>query len=75
MKGMIEPFLRDVQSRRGIYDFRVIIDETNNTGERIDRNEMWCDLYIKPTRSAEFIVLNFISTKTGVDFSEVIGQV
>lgn len=71
--GMIDPFLRDVQSRRGLYDFRIICDETNNTGERIDRNELWCDIYLKPTRAAEFIVLNFIATKTGVNFDEVIG--
>jgi len=68
--NMINPFLRDVQSRRGIYDFRVICDETNNTPERIDRNELWCDILIKPTRTAEFIVLNFVATKTGASFEE-----
>lgn len=75
MKGMIEPFLRDVQSRRGIYDFYVQIDEENNTAERIDRNELWASIFIKPTRSAEFIVLQFVATKTGANFQELIGQV
>lgn len=69
--NLIEPFLRDVQSRRGIYDFLVVCDSTNNTPERIDRNELWCDIYIKPTRAAEFIVLNFIATKTGANFTEL----
>jgi hypothetical protein len=70
--NMITPFLRDVQSRRGIYDFLVVCDSTNNTAERIDRNELWCDIYIKPTRAAEFIVLNFIATKTGASFTELV---
>jgi hypothetical protein len=70
--NMIEPFLRDVRSRRGIYDFLVVCDSTNNTAERIDRNELWCDIYIKPTRAAEFIVLNFIATKTGASFTELV---
>ena len=70
--NMISPFLRDVRSRRGIYDFLVVCDSTNNTGERIDRNELWCDIYIKPTRAAEFIVLNFIATKTGASFTELV---
>jgi hypothetical protein len=71
--NMIDPFLRDVRSRRGIYDYMVVCDETNNTAERIDRNELWCDIYIKPTRAAEFIVLNFIATKTGASFTELAG--
>ena len=75
MKGMIEPFLRDVKSRRGIYDFYVQIDEENNTPERIDRNELWASIFIKPTRTAEFIVLQFVATKTGANFSELIGSV
>jgi hypothetical protein len=70
---MVEPFLKDVRGRQGIYDFRVVCDTTNNTGEVIDRNEFVADIYIKAQRSAEFIVLNFISTKTGVDFNELIG--
>jgi hypothetical protein len=69
--NMIEPFLRDVKARRGVYDYLVICDETNNTPERIDRNELWCDIYVKPTRAAEFIVLNFIATKTGASFTEI----
>jgi hypothetical protein len=69
--NMIDPFLRDVKARRGVYDFLVICDETNNTPERVDRNELWCDIYIKPTRAAEFIVLNFIATKTGASFTEI----
>ena len=73
--NMINPFLRDVQSRRGIYDFRVICDESNNTPERIDRNELWCDILIKPTRTAEFIVLNFVATKTGASFEEAAAAV
>ncbi|MFW6014847.1 MAG: phage tail sheath C-terminal domain-containing protein [bacterium] len=72
MKNMIEPFLRDVRGRRGIYDFLVQIDENTNTPERMDRNEMWGNIFIKPTRSAEFIVLNFIATKTGASFEEMI---
>jgi phage tail sheath protein FI len=70
--NMIEPFLRDVKSRRGIYDYLVVCDSSNNTAERIDRNELWCDLYIKPTKAAEFIVLNFIATKTGASFTELV---
>ena len=69
--NMIDPFLRDVRSRRGVYDYMIVCDATNNTPERIDRNELWCDIYIKPTRAAEFIVLNFIATKTGASFSEL----
>ena len=69
--NMIDPFLRDVRSRRGIYDYMVVCDSSNNTPERIDRNELWCDIYIKPTRAAEFIVLNFICTKTGASFTEL----
>lgn len=69
--NMLNPFLRDVKSRRGIYDFEVICDGTNNTPARIDRNEMWCDIYIKPTKPAEFIVLNFIATQTGASFTEL----
>lgn len=73
-KNQIEPFLRDVQGRRGIYDFRVVIDETNNTAEVIDRNELVGDIYIKPARVAEFIKLNFVATRTGVAFEEVVGK-
>ena len=73
-RNMVEPFLRDVQGRRGIFDFRVVCDETNNTGEVIDRNEFIGDIYIKPARSINFIQLNFVAVRTNVDFSEVVGQ-
>jgi len=72
-RNLVEPFLRDIRGRRGIYDFRVICDETNNTGEVIDRNEFVADIFIKPARSINFITLNFIATRTGVAFEEVAG--
>ncbi len=73
-KNLVEPFLRDVQGRRGIYDFKVVCDSTNNTGEVIDRNEFIGDIYIKPARSINFIQLNFVAVRTGVEFSEIVGQ-
>ena len=73
-KNLVEPFLRDVQGRRGITDFRVVCDDTNNTGEVIDRNEFIGDIYIKPARSINFIQLNFVAVRTGVDFNEIVGQ-
>ena len=72
-RNLVEPFLRDVQGRRGITDFRVVCDATNNTGEVIDRNEFIGDIFIKPARSINFITLNFIAVRTGVSFSEVGG--
>jgi len=72
-KNLVVPFLKTVQQRRGITDFKVVCDETNNTGEVIDRNEFVADIFVKPTRSINFIQLNFIATKTGVNFSEVGG--
>ena len=72
-RNLIEPFLRDVQGRRGITDFKVKCDSTNNTGEVIDRNEFIGDIFIKPNRSINFITLNFIATRTGVSFDEVGG--
>lgn len=72
-KSMVEPFLRDVQGRRGIIEFRVVCDDTNNTGEVIDRNEFVGDIYIKPTRSINFITLNFIAARTSVSFDEIGG--
>ncbi|MCK9369358.1 phage tail sheath subtilisin-like domain-containing protein [Candidatus Dojkabacteria bacterium] len=72
--SMVEPFLRDVQGRRGITDFRVICDDTNNTGEVIDRNEFIGDIYIKPARSINFIQLNFVAVRSGVSFDEVVGR-
>jgi phage tail sheath protein FI len=73
-KNLVEPFLRDVQGRRGIYDFRVVCDSTNNTGEVIDRNEFIGDIYIKPAKSINFIQLNFVAVRTGVEFEEIVGQ-
>ena len=72
--NLVTPFLRDVQGRRGIFDFLVVCDETNNTGEVIDRNEFVGDIYIKPARSINFIQLNFVAVRTGVEFSEIIGN-
>ena len=73
-KAMVDPYLRDVQSRRGIIDFLTVCDETNNTGQVIDNNEFRADFYIKPARSINFITLTFIATRTGVDFAEVVGR-
>lgn len=70
----VEPFLRDVQAKRGIYDYVVICDQTNNTATVIDNNEFVADIYIKPARSINFIGLTFVATKTGVSFEEVIGK-
>ena len=70
-KNLVEPFLRDVQGRRGIIDFRVKCDDTNNTGEVIDRNEFVADIFIKPARSINFITLNFVAARTAVNFSEI----
>ena len=72
--SMVEPFLRDVKGRRGIYDFKVICDETNNTAEVIDTNRFIGDIYIKPSRSINFIQLNFVAVRTGVDFTEIAGK-
>ena len=72
--NIIEPFLRDVQSKRGIFDYVVVCDETNNTPAIIDANEFVADIYIKPARSINFIGLTFIATRTGVAFEEVIGN-
>ena len=72
-RNLVEPFLREVKGRRGITDFKVVCDDTNNTGQVIDANEFVCDIYIKPARSINFITLNFIATRTGVDFDEIAG--
>jgi hypothetical protein len=72
-RNLVEPFLRDVKGRRGITDFLVVCDETNNTGQVIDTNRFVADIYIKPARSINFITLNFVATRTGVDFTEVVG--
>lgn len=72
-KNIVEPFLRDVQSRRGIVDFKVVCDETNNTSEVIDSNRFVGDIYIKPNKSINFIQLNFVAVGSGVEFSEIVG--
>ena len=73
--SMVEPYLRDVKGRRGIYEFRVVCDATNNTGEVIDRNEFIGDIYIKPAKSISAIQLNFVAVRTGVAFEEIVGRV
>lgn len=70
-KNIVEPFLRDVQGRRGVTDFRVVCDETNNTAEVIDGNNFVADIYIKPNRSINFITLNFVAARSGVNFEEI----
>ena len=72
-RNIVEPFLREIQGRRGITDFLVVCDETNNTGEVIDRNEFIAEIFVKPARSINFITLQFIATRTGVSFEEVAG--
>ena len=72
-RNIVEPFLREVQGRRGITDFLVVCDETNNTGEVIDRNEFVAEIFVKPARSVNFITLSFVATRTGVSFEEVAG--
>lgn len=74
-RAMVEPYLREVKGRRGIYDFRVVCDETNNTPEIIDRAEFIASIFIKPARSINYITLNFVAVRTGVEFSEVVGSV
>ena len=72
--AIVEPFLRDVQGRRGITDFRVVCDDTNNTAQVIDSNQFIGDIYIKPARSINFIQLNFVAVRSGVSFNEVVGS-
>ena len=71
--ALVTPFLRDIQGRRGIYDFKVVCDTTNNTGQVIDSNRFVGDIYIKPARSINFIQLNFVAVATGVDFTTIVG--
>ena len=73
--NIVEPVLREVKGRRGITDFRVVADETNNTAAVIDRNEFVASIFIKPARSINFVTLNFVAVRTGVDFEEVVGTV
>ena len=72
--NLVEPFLRDIQGRRGITDFRVVCDESNNTPNVIDANQFVGDIYIKPARSVNFIQLNFVAVRTGVSFDEIVGR-
>ena len=72
-RAIVEPFLREVQGRRGITDFLVVCDNTNNTGDVIDRNEFVAEIFVKPNRSINFIKLQFVATRTGVAFEEVAG--
>ena len=72
-RNLVEPFLRDIQGRRGITEFSVVCDDSNNTADVIDRSEFRADIFIKPARSINFIQLNFVATRTGVAFSEVVG--
>ena len=73
--NIVEPYLRDVQAKRGVFDFRVICDESNNTPDIIDNNEFRADIFLKPTRSINYITLTFVATRTGVSFEEVAGNV
>ena len=73
--NIVEPYLRDVQAKRGVYDFLVICDETNNTPDVIDNNEFRADIFLKPTKSINYITLTFVATRTGVSFEEVAGRV
>jgi hypothetical protein len=72
-RNLVEPFLRDVQGRRGIFDYKVVCDESNNTGQVIDTNSFVADIYIKPARSINFITLNFVAARTSVSFDEIGG--
>lgn len=73
--NIVEPLLREIQGRRGITDFRVVCDETNNTGAVIDRNEFVASIFIKPARSINYVTLNFVAVRTGVEFEEIVGTV
>ena len=73
--SQVENFMRDIQARRGMTDFLVVADESNNTPDVIDRSEFVADIYVKPARSINFITLTFVATRTGVSFDEVIGRV
>lgn len=73
--NIVEPFLREIQGRRGITDFRVVCDETNNTPAVVDRNEFIASIFIKPARSINYVTLNFVAVRTGVEFEEVVGTV
>ncbi len=73
--NIVEPYLRDIQAKRGVYDYLVVCDETNNTPDVIDNNEFRADIYLKPAKSINYITLTFVATRTGVSFEEVAGRV
>ena len=73
--NIVEPYLRDVKAKRGITDFLVVCDESNNTPAIIDSNQFVADIYVKPARSINFIGLTFVATRTGVSFQEIVGTV
>jgi hypothetical protein len=73
--NIVDPFLRDIQAKRGVFDFRVICDESNNTPDIIDNNEFRADIFLKPARSINYVTLTFVATRTGVSFEEVAGNV
>ena len=73
--NIVEPYLRDVQAKRGLYDFRVICDESNNTPDVIDNNEFRADIFLKPSKSINYVTLTFVATRTGISFEEVTGRV
>ena len=72
--ALVDPFLRSVQAQRGVYSYKIVCDTTNNTPEIIDANQFVGDIYVQPARSINFIQLNFVATRTGVDFSQVVGK-
>jgi phage tail sheath protein FI len=72
--SIVDPFLRDIQSKRGLYDYRVICDSTNNTPDIVDNNEFRADIFLKPVKSINYITLTFVATRTGVAFEEVTGR-
>ena len=73
--NVVEPYLSDIQSKRGLYGYLVVCDETNNTPDIIDNNEFRADIYLKPTKSINYVTLTFVATRTGVSFEEVAGTV
>jgi hypothetical protein len=73
--GVVEPYLRDIQAGRGITDYQVVCDETNNPPSIVDNNEFVASVFVKPARSINFITLNFVAVRTGVSFEEVVGTV
>lgn len=72
--NIIDPYMRDIQAKRGVYDYLVVCDATNNTPDIVDNNEFRADIYVKPTKSINYITLTFVATRTGVSFSEVVGR-